>query len=145
MVKNKKENRLSHQKNKKVSIEEQRVTLSMQRTIKISSPIPPPEIMKEYNALMPSAMERFFQLAEKQSTHRQEIESIEVKGQNKRANMGLMAGWTTVIIFAIIGGVLLLNDKSIGAYTSFSIAIIPRIASFFIARHDRKKQLENNK
>ncbi len=120
------------------------VSLRMQH-IRISSPIPPPEIMEGYNALMPDAMEKFFALAEKQSNHRQEIEKIEVINQNKRANIGLWAGWSISILFAVIGAFLVYHDKNIAGFTSFICAIMPRIYSFIIARHNRKKQIEEHK
>ena len=143
--KNQNKNNLTQESSKTSNtIEKQSMSVSMQ-SIHISSPIPPPEIMQQYKLLMPDAMERFFQLAEKQGNHRQSIELINVKGQNSRANVGLIAAWTLTILFCLIGAFLIYIDKQVGAYTSFLLAVVPRVTSFYIARKDRKEQIKKHK
>ncbi len=119
-------------------------SLKMQH-IRISSPIPPPEIMKGYNALMPDAMEKFFALAEKQSNHRQEIEKIEVINQNKRANIGLWAAWSISFLCIIIGAFLIYKDKPISGFTLITSTVISRMFSFIVAKHNRDKDIEKHK
>lgn len=65
-----------------------------------SSPIPPPEILREYNDLIPNGAERIMVMAEDQNRHRIRLESVVVQGDTKRSYTGLWLGF--VISLAVL-------------------------------------------
>lgn len=51
-------------------------------------PIPPPELLKQYDAVVPGAADRILQMAERQSAHRQRIEIIAVEHEVRSSRFG---------------------------------------------------------
>ena len=51
-------------------------------------PLPPPNILREYDEVAPNAAERILRMAERQVEHRNAIE----RGDSRRATLGLIAG-----------------------------------------------------
>ena len=51
-------------------------------------PLPPPNILREYDEVAPNAAERILRMAERQAEHRNAIE----RGDSRRATLGIIAG-----------------------------------------------------
>ena len=66
----------------------------------ISGPIPAPQILQQYNNIIPNAAERILRMAEKQSDHRMALESKVVSSNIVKSYLG-MAGGTSVAIFGL--------------------------------------------
>ncbi|OQX29444.1 MAG: hypothetical protein B0D92_03750 [Spirochaeta sp. LUC14_002_19_P3] len=98
--------RLNNQRNIQFKNDNKLSVELTRKEIRISSPIPPVEIMKEYEGLVPNATERFLRLAETQSEHRQKLELNNEKGQRRRAMLGLIAAWSITVLVIIVGGYL---------------------------------------
>lgn len=62
-----------------------------------SGPIPSPDIMADYENIMPGATDRIIAMAENQSKHRQSMESIKVKAESRDSLLG--------VIFAFMLGI----------------------------------------
>ena len=58
-----------------------------------SGPLPPPNILEQYNKVIPSAAERIFQMAEKEGEHRRYIEKKLVDSQANQVNRGATFGF----------------------------------------------------
>ena len=82
----------SNQTSKDVSIKAQ-ITQSEY----YSGPIPHPEIIKKYEEILPGSADRIIAMAEKQSTHRQEMEKIKVRSESRDSFLG--------VIFAFLLGI----------------------------------------
>ena len=65
-----------------------------------SGPIPSPETLAGYNAIVPGAAERILAMAERQSAHRMGLESNVIQGDLRRASAGLWLGGL-VAVFAM--------------------------------------------
>lgn len=83
-----------------------------------SGPLPPPEIFKGYEDVLPGAADRILSMAEKESRHRQDLEKISLKGDLSSRTLGqtlafvisisaIGAGTYMVISGATISGTLL--------------------------------------
>lgn len=57
-----------------------------------ASPIPPPEVMEHYEAILPGSTDRILKMAEAQSAHRIGIENTVLGADSRRADKGLYAG-----------------------------------------------------
>ena len=68
--------------------------------MEFSGPIPPPNILRQYEDILPGATDRILTMAEAQSKHRQHMEKTVVEGDTKRSAQGLWAG--TVIVLATL-------------------------------------------
>jgi uncharacterized membrane protein len=78
----------------------QRVIHELIAELKISSfsgPLPPPEILAEYERIIPGGANRIMVMAETQAKHRQELERAVVTSNNRRSNIGLWLGFLVVM------------------------------------------------
>ena len=69
-----------------------------------SGPHPPPEILREYEAVLPGSADRIFTMAEKQQDHRIRLEGIAVPAREKRADRGQWAALTVSLAGFVVAG-----------------------------------------
>ena len=63
--------------------------------VEISGPIPPPQILQQYNHIVPDAAERIIRMAEKQSDHRIDLE-------RKVVNSNIIKSYTGMVLATVI-------------------------------------------
>ena len=63
------------------------------REIQFSGPIPPPNIINEYEKILPGAADRILSMAEKQSHHRQQMEKIMIQAESRDSLLGIISGF----------------------------------------------------
>lgn len=124
---------------------ERRVRAEFER-FTFSGPLPPPDFLMGYNKVFPGCAERIVAMAEKVSSHRQELEKVVVKGNIESERRGQeRAFWLSVLVIGI-GGLLIWNDKSVSGLVLI-ISDLVALASVFVygryqARKEREKQME---
>lgn len=83
---------------------------------RFSGPIPPPDIIRGYEEIVPGAADRIITMAEKQSDHRQRMEEIMIQAESRDGLLGIVfafaLGLGCIIVAAII---VILVPKSAGA------------------------------
>jgi len=72
-------------------------------TAQYAGPIPPPEAFKKYEEILPGAAERILRMAEKQAEHRQKLEEMIIRANNRDSLLGL--------IFGLIIGLATINTR----------------------------------
>jgi uncharacterized membrane protein len=72
-------------------------------------PLPSPDLLREFDSVVPGCAERIIKMAEDQSTHRQFLERTVVVGDSKRANHGLWVGGVIAALF-LAGSVFLIHE-----------------------------------
>lgn len=99
----------------------------IQQLIKIershySGPIPPPELLKGYEDVLPGAADRILVMAEKQSDHRRSMEKTVVESGARDSKLGIICGTIVCLVVMIVGLILsLVTDTAvIGAFLSIS-------------------------
>jgi uncharacterized membrane protein len=108
-----------------------------------TGPLPPPEALKKYEEILPGAAERIMCMAEKQAQHRQKLEEMIVRANNRDSLLGLIFGF--IIGLATIGGGLFCILKGYqwsGAFLGLSG--LTGVVSAFIYG-SRQKRLEAEK
>ena len=102
-------------------------------------PIPPPDMLKQYDKIIPNGADRILTMAEKQGAHRIEMEKIIIHDAEKRANSGQIIS-AFVMIISIVGSLISgMLDKSgwvvlIAAVPALSVTIV-----FIIGHHKKSK------
>jgi uncharacterized membrane protein len=108
--------------------------------ISFSGPIPPPHILAMYNDVVPNGAERILAMAERQSAHRESMESQVVRENLASQRRG---SWFAFILAftAILGGVILIY---LGKNAFGLAAIITALASlagvFFYSKYEQRKE-----
>jgi len=104
-----------------------------------SGPIPPPEIIRGYDEVVPGAADRIISMAEKQSEHRQRMEEIMIRAESRDGLLGICfafaLGLGCIIVAAIV---VILVPKSAGAIFGSLLGITgigTIIATFITGTH----------
>lgn len=82
-------------------------------------PIPPPDVLQQYNSIIPNAAERIIRMAEKQSDHRMDLEKKVVYSNIKKSyvSMGLA---TSIALY----GLYIAKEIAINGNPAMATAII---------------------
>ncbi len=135
----------SSQKNKrniqKASENDQKkLSIAVHEERHFSGPLPPPEILAEYNDVVKGSAEIIINQFIEQGNHRRKLEEYVIKNDVKRANWGLAAGFI-IALTTIIGSLYII---SIGFRLEGMAAIIFALASlaaaFFYGVYSRRKE-----
>jgi uncharacterized membrane protein len=106
-----------------------------------SGPLPPPEVLRKFEDVLPGSAERIFSQFEQQSAHRRAQEnkviSAGVASQQMGSISGLLLGLT-----GIGGGIWLTHDDhSVGGLTSLIATITALVATFLYKKDQQGKEL----
>lgn len=74
-----------------------------------SGPLPRPDILIQYEQVVPGAAERIIIMAEQQTRHRQAMERTVIEGDTKRAYLGLWVGG--FVTLSVLGASMFLISK----------------------------------
>jgi uncharacterized membrane protein len=109
-----------------------------------SAPLPPPDVLARYNEAFPGCAERIVAMAEKQSAHRQNIESRVINGNIYSQKVGLWLGF--VLAFVVISsGAWLVYDGRIAWGAGFiGIPLVALVSVFVLGKRDQNRQLRQS-
>lgn len=109
--------------------------------IKYSAPLPPPNLLSQYDKVIPNGAERIFNSFEEQTKHRQKLESKLIESQVKRAERGQILGFILAILALCIAGVLIFFDHNL-AGTLFGSVTVISLVGYFVTGHLKKSKNE---
>lgn len=105
-----------------------------------SGPIPPPTYLARYNDVVPNGADRIISMAERQSTHRESLETMVVKGNVANQRLGSIFAFI-ICVLAISGGFWLINSgKSAAGLASILTPLAGVIAVFFYSKKEQKAE-----
>lgn len=87
-----------------------------------SGPIPPPELLRGYEEILPGTADRIIAMAEKQADHRRNLEKSVVESGARDSRLGIICGTIVCVVVCITGLLLsLITDAAaLGALLSLS-------------------------
>jgi uncharacterized membrane protein len=105
-----------------------------------AGPLPPPNMLANYNQAFDGCAERIVAMAEKQSEHRQQLEKRALEagiiGERRGSIFGFIA-----IMTAILGGVLLIAiGKSVDGLATVITSLVAFASVFFYGRYQQRKE-----
>ena len=103
-----------------------------------AGPIPPPELLAEYDQVIPNGAERILSMAEKQSDHRMRMEVAEVSSEHTLAQRGLWIGMTVVFAVLVLTGYLAYLGATTAAAVVASTDVVG-LAAVFVYGSVRKR------
>ena len=96
-------------------------------------PIPPPEILRDYENIKPGFAERIIAMAEREQNHRHDIENKLVISEIKNTKLGLIFAFIIGISAIFSGTYILLNGYKLGGSVLSGIAAITLVGYFIKA------------
>lgn len=107
---------------------------------KYSGPLPPPSVLQAYGMVNPDFPERIFDLAERQASHRRELESVVVRADVRRANWGLASGFVVAVLSISLSAFLILNGHDLAGGTIGIGATASLVTAFIYGSNSRKEE-----
>jgi len=102
-------------------------------------PIPPPEVIKGYEKVLPGSANRIIAMAEKEQDYRHQFSSIIVKSNVFTERLGLGAAFTLALVLSVGSIGLIYNDKNIEGLAIFIVEIVT-LAGLFLYRQNRQEK-----
>jgi uncharacterized membrane protein len=96
-----------------------------------SGPLPSPEMMERYEAVVPGSAERIITQFEEQGRHRRTLEKVVVTGNERRANRGQISA-TVIVIFGILSGTFLIYEGKTSEGLGAMLTPLGVVASIFV-------------
>ncbi len=88
-----------------------------------SGPLPPPEILTEYEQIYPGAAKIIFKMAGEQAQHRQHMEKRSLDLAGRDSMLGILSGFI-IALSGIIGGIMLISFHPDSVPIALSGAVI---------------------
>ena len=113
------------------------VTQLIERHTSFSGPLPPPTVLKEYDAIMPGLGERLVQMAEREQHHRHATDN-RIIGLYER---GQWFGFFLGLFGLAIGSYLVYIGAEIGGITTLLLSIGTIAGSLLFSRRKDKSEM----
>ena len=116
--------------------------MAAQVTRTYSGPIPPPEILREFDQVDPGRAAKLLQLAEDQTRHRMDLESRVIKSDLRRSWAGLACAFLITMTALTIGGGLVYQGHSIAGTMFAGLGLTGLTGSFIYGTRSRRAERE---
>lgn len=103
-------------------------------------PIPPPELLFQYDQLIDNGAERIFAQFEAQSEHRRNLERTVVNSDQRRANWGLVCGTLVSLAAIAVAGLAVYTGHTLLGLSAAFGTIATLAAVFVHGTQSRKKE-----
>lgn len=104
-----------------------------------SGPMPPPEMLREYDEVLPGLANRIVTLAENQSNHRIRLERRVTTSNIWRAHLGQVFAFVLAIAGIVSGTYLIMNNKSAEGIAAI-LTPIAGVAGVFLWRTRKQRE-----
>lgn len=105
-----------------------------------SGPLPPPGLLAKYNEVIPNGAERIIAMAEKQSAHRESIESRVVNGNVANQTRGSYFAFILALVAILCGFFLIHEGRSGAGLASIITSVAGLVSVFFYSKHEQRKE-----
>lgn len=104
-----------------------------------SGPLPPPEILRGYESVLPGLADRVVKMAENQSVHRQRLESRVIWFDGVRSSLGLVFGLIIALAGIAAGTYLILSGNGTAGLVSLIIPLGVIVGAFVYQKREESK------
>ena len=115
----------------------------------ITGPIPPPQVLQQYNVIVPDAAERIIKMAEKQSDHRMILEKKVIGSNLVKSYLGMMSATLIAIYGLYISKEIAINGNpaTAGIVAALDLGGLLSVAVYNIRaqRKERDKRAESSR
>lgn len=105
-----------------------------------SGPIPPPATLEKYNEIIPNGAERIMAMAQRQSAHRENLETKVIEADIAKQTRGSIFGFIISLVVIIGGFVLLEQGKKVEGLAAIIASLTSLVAVFVYGRYEQKKE-----
>lgn len=110
-----------------------------------SGPIPPPDVLRDYEAVFPGCAERIVAMAERQSAHRQDIESTLMRSHAVVERRGQLSAFIIAMFAIAVGAYLIHIDKDVKGLIAIVSALAALVVPFLYGKHLQSQEREKKR
>lgn len=132
--------RQASQQNRATPPEQGQFVARFQGTV-FQGPLPPPEILIKYNEACPGAAERILAMAEKNQTHRHQLEQRVIPSGILTERIGQILGFILYLATIASGTYLVANNKDLVGIVQMLVSTGTFAALYFKGQAEKKKEL----
>ena len=114
------------------------ITHHTQATIQWFSPYPPPEILQGYDKVVPGFAERVVREVEKQSEHRQKLESQVVLADIKKSYLGMALGFVVALAGLAAAVVCVWHGGQVAGAVIGTVDLVALVGIFIYGSQQRR-------
>lgn len=103
-------------------------------------PLPPPEMLRQYEQVVPGFGESLLEMAQRQEAHRQHLERIVVEGGSRRASQGLWVGAALSVILIVFAFILGLRHDQVAASVLGSVDVVGLATVFVVGKREQRHE-----
>jgi len=105
-----------------------------------SGPLPPPQVLAEYERVVPGAAAKILDMAMSQSEHRKSLETKVINSNIGNSKLGLWFGLFIGVVGIIAGTILGLHDKQIAGGVIGGGSLVSLVGVFIYGSQQRQKE-----
>lgn len=107
-----------------------------------SGPLPSPDVLAQYNQVLPGAAERIIRMAEDQQAHRFKMETKVAATESRNSTLGIATGFI-IGMTTIIGGIIgILYGKELSGLAFGGTGLVSLVGVFIYGTRSRRKERE---
>ena len=103
-----------------------------------SGPLPPPEILVQYNDVVPNGAERIIALAERQAEHRMALENRVIDADIRRSNWGLGVGFLVSLAWLLVSYLVIHEGHAVAGVFLGSLDLVGLVGVFVYGTATRR-------
>jgi uncharacterized membrane protein len=105
-----------------------------------AGPLPPPDLLREYDRIAPGFADRIIRMAETEGAHRRNIQAMKAQGSQAARTRGQYLAWSLAVLIALLGAFLIYTGHELSGFGVLIAAIVPLVTPFLLARVEDKEQ-----
>lgn len=110
---------------------------------RFSGPLPHPELLREFDEVVPGCAKDIIQMTLDQGNHRRNMERIVINGQVNDSRRGQLLGFSIGIVALLVSGFLIYTGHDLAGGALGTVDIVGLVAVFVIGQNQQKKDLDN--
>ena len=114
----------------------------LSRSLTYSGPLPTASELGKYEQICQGAADRIIRMAEKQSEHRQNIETIVIKAASERSILGVKYAYRIALGAFVLSGFCFYFDHAFAGGAIFGTTLISIISAFIYGTNSNKQERE---
>ena len=105
-----------------------------------TGPLPHPADLAAYEKVCPGAAQEILDMAKGQAAHRQNLELIVIRGNDRRATHGLYLGWFVATLAMVAGFLLIWNGRDVAGFTLLIAELVTLAGVFVYGRVEQRRE-----
>jgi uncharacterized membrane protein len=110
------------------------------QSVSFSGPLPHPSLLAKYNEVIPNGAERIMAMAERQSAHREALETLVITGNVKAQARGTVFAFIVCIIALSAGFYLVHEGREVAGFASIVGAMGGVLGTFIYSKKGQRKE-----